>query len=66
MGKQAHISRSLTLNCDLGESYGAWQLGCDADVMPLIDSANISPVAIMRGTPRLFGALSRTRKETPG
>jgi len=42
MGKQAHISRSLTLNCDLGESYGAWQLGCDADVMPLIDSANIA------------------------
>jgi len=42
MAKHTQISRSITINCDLGESYGAWQLGCDADVMPLIDSANIA------------------------
>lgn len=32
----------LTLNCDLGESFGLWQKGCDACVMPLIDEANIA------------------------
>jgi 5-oxoprolinase (ATP-hydrolysing) subunit A len=30
------------LNCDIGESYGAWTMGRDADVMPLIDCANIA------------------------
>lgn len=32
----------LTLNCDLGESFGAWRMGADAEVMPLIDCANIA------------------------
>ncbi|MDT8311750.1 MAG: 5-oxoprolinase subunit PxpA [Methylophaga sp.] len=32
----------LQLNCDLGESYGAWSMGMDAAVMPLIDMANIA------------------------
>jgi len=32
----------LKLNCDLGESYGAWNLGHDAEIMPLIDEANIA------------------------
>ena len=32
----------LSLNCDLGESFGAWTLGHDAAVMPLIDAANIA------------------------
>ena len=32
----------LTLNCDLGESYGAWAIGNDADIMPLIDEANVA------------------------
>ena len=32
----------LKLNCDLGESFGAWQMGLDAEVMPLIDQANIA------------------------
>jgi len=30
------------LNCDVGESYGAWKMGRDADVMPYIDCANIA------------------------
>lgn len=30
------------LNCDIGESFGAWTMGRDADVMPLIDCANIA------------------------
>jgi len=32
----------LKLNCDLGESFGAWRMGLDAEVMPLIDQANIA------------------------
>ncbi|MEN1480208.1 LamB/YcsF family protein, partial [Pseudomonas aeruginosa] len=28
---------SLLLNCDIGESFGAWNMGLDAEVMPLID-----------------------------
>lgn len=30
------------LNCDIGESFGAWTMGRDADVMPWIDCANIA------------------------
>jgi UPF0271 protein len=33
---------SLFLNCDIGESFGAWTMGLDAEVMPFIDCANIA------------------------
>jgi UPF0271 protein len=33
---------SIDLNCDIGESYGAWTMGQDAQVMPWITSANIA------------------------
>lgn len=32
----------MKLNCDLGESFGNWQMGLDVDVMPHIDMANIA------------------------
>jgi UPF0271 protein len=32
----------MKLNCDLGESFGAWTMGLDAQVMPYIDQANIA------------------------
>ncbi len=32
----------LLLNCDIGESFGAWTIGLDAEMMPLIDCANIA------------------------
>jgi len=32
----------MLLNCDLGESYGSWTIGLDAQVMPHIDQANIA------------------------
>jgi UPF0271 protein len=32
----------MKLNCDLGESFGSWTMGLDADVMPHIDQANIA------------------------
>lgn len=33
---------SLTLNCDLGESFGSWKMGMDEAVMPHIHQANIA------------------------
>lgn len=33
---------TLKLNCDLGESFGAWTMGMDEAVMPHIDQANIA------------------------
>ncbi len=35
-------ARSIDLNCDMGESYGRWTLGADAEIMPAITSANIA------------------------
>jgi len=32
----------MLLNCDLGESYGSWTMGLDAEVMPHIDQANVA------------------------
>jgi len=32
----------IDLNCDMGESYGRWTLGADADIMPFISSASIA------------------------
>jgi UPF0271 protein len=34
--------RRILLNCDMGESYGAWRMGDDAHAMPLIDQANLA------------------------
>jgi len=33
---------TIDINCDMGESYGAWKMGDDAAVMPCITSANIA------------------------
>ncbi|MFJ4371670.1 5-oxoprolinase subunit PxpA [Pseudomonas japonica] len=32
----------LLLNCDMGESFGNWTMGLDAEVMPFVDCANIA------------------------
>jgi UPF0271 protein len=34
--------KTIDLNCDMGESFGAWKMGDDATIMPLITSANIA------------------------
>lgn len=36
------MTKKIDLNCDMGESYGAWKMGADAEVMPHISSANIA------------------------
>ena len=32
----------IKLNCDMGESFGAWKMGLDEEIMPLIDMSNIA------------------------
>ena len=36
------MTRTLDLNCDMGESYGAWKMGDDDAVLPFVSSANIA------------------------
>ncbi len=33
---------TVDLNCDLGESFGAYEIGKDKDIIPLISSANVA------------------------
>lgn len=53
---------TIDLNCDMGESFGAWTMGADAEVMPSITSANVACGAhagdprAMRRTVRAAGA----------
>ncbi|MFV3416327.1 5-oxoprolinase subunit PxpA [Pseudomonas sp. NY15436] len=35
-------STRILLNCDMGESFGAWRMGDDVHAMPLIDQANLA------------------------
>ena len=41
-------TRSIDLNCDMGESYGRWTLGADAEIMPFITSANVACSSTIR------------------
>jgi UPF0271 protein len=34
--------RTMDINCDLGEGFGNWVMGADADIMPLITTANVA------------------------
>ena len=34
--------KAIDLNCDVGESYGAWKMGDDRAIMPLVSSSNIA------------------------
>ena len=36
------VQTRIDLNCDLGESFGHWQMGDDAGVIPLVSSINIA------------------------
>ncbi|WP_343804086.1 5-oxoprolinase subunit PxpA [Marinobacterium maritimum] len=36
------MAKRLLLNCDMGESFGPWNMGLDEQVMPLVDMANIA------------------------
>jgi 5-oxoprolinase (ATP-hydrolysing) subunit A len=62
----------VDINCDLGESFGPWPMGADAEVMPHITSANIACGAhagdpsVMRRTVRMARAAAVRVGAHPG
>ena len=36
------MSTFVNINADLGESFGAWDMGADAEMLQLVNSANIA------------------------
>lgn len=52
----------MKLNCDLGESFGSWSMGMDAEVMPYIDMANIA-AGFHAGDPVVIRRTLRLAKE---
>lgn len=44
---------AVDINCDMGESYGVYQMGDDAKVMPCISSANVA-CGFHAGDPRIM------------
>jgi UPF0271 protein len=62
----------IDINCDLGESFGAWPMGADAQVMPHITSANVACGAhagdpsVMRRTVRMARAAAVRVGAHPG
>jgi len=62
----------IDLNCDLGESFGAYRIGADADVMASITSANVAcgfhggDPSVMRRTVRLARAAGVAVGAHPG
>lgn len=36
------MTLTIDLNCDMGESFGAWKMGQDRAIMPYVSSANIA------------------------
>lgn len=53
---------NIDLNCDMGESYGAWRMGQDAEVMPHITSANVA-CGMHAGDPSVMLATLKLAKE---
>ena len=51
----------IDLNCDLGESFGAYQLGNDAAIMPYVTSVNIA-CGFHAGDPSVMQATVRLAK----
>lgn len=52
----------LLLNCDMGEGFGAWQMGADAELMPYIDQTNIA-CGFHAGEPALMQATIALAKQ---
>ncbi len=62
MDREQRITMTtIDLNCDLGESFGAYSIGQDAALMPLITSANIA-CGFHAGDPATMEATVRLAK----
>jgi UPF0271 protein len=54
--------RRIDINADMGESYGRWTLGNDAELMPFLTSANIA-CGYHGGDPHVMRATVRLARE---
>lgn len=57
------MKTTVDLNCDMGESFGAWNMGADGAVLEYVTSANIA-CGFHAGDPQIMhrtvaGALER-------
>ncbi|KAK6462901.1 hypothetical protein DFJ63DRAFT_98820 [Scheffersomyces coipomensis] len=58
----AKILSRYEINCDMGEGYGPWKMGPDAEIMPYIDSANIA-CGYHAGDPKIMAETVRLAKK---
>lgn len=56
------MSLRVDLNCDMGESFGRWELGDDREMMRYITSANVA-CGFHAGDPRVIDRTVRMAKE---
>ena len=56
------MAHQVDLNCDMGESFGPWQMGDDAAVLPYISSANIA-CGFHGGDPRIMAETVERAKQ---
>ena len=54
---------SIDLNSDLGESFGAYKMGRDADIIPLVSSANVA-CGFHAGDPTIMAKTAKLCKES--
>lgn len=54
--------RAIDLNCDLGESFGNYSIGCDEKIIPLADSCNIA-CGLHAGDPLVMRKTVKLAKE---
>ncbi len=40
--EDAIMARVFDINCDMGESFGNWVMGADAEMLPRITTANVA------------------------
>ncbi len=56
----------IDLNCDMGESFGAWTMGSDAEMLKIVSSANVA-CGFHGGDPLvMFETVSRAKENRVG
>ena len=57
---------AIDLNCDMGESFGAWTMGSDAEMLKIVSSANVA-CGFHGGDPLvMFETVSRAKENGVG
>lgn len=56
------MKKTVDLNCDLGESFGAYTMGCDKEIVPNVSSVNIA-CGFHAGDPRTMATTVKLAKK---